>query len=87
MPRTDAFSLAAAHGGAGRLIYDDIAGTAWYVREVDARAIPGARAPRCLVFDAMGASRRVWSYPAAWETLSDAALVAICNGLPATLTP
>lgn len=46
----------------------------WTVRELDARALPGARGPRCLVFENHEIVRRVWSYPATWESLPAASL-------------
>ena len=49
----------------------------WRVVERDARADPGARAARCLVFDCGEAVRRVWHYPADWRRLPQAALVAL----------
>jgi hypothetical protein len=49
----------------------------WTVVEVDARAVPGARGARCLLFTREGCIRRVWDYPADWRTLDDAALAAL----------
>ena len=59
----------------------DAAGRVWWVREMDASRVPGARAPRCLVFDSDVAVRRVWRYPADWRALTDATLRALAaNG-------
>lgn len=49
----------------------------WAVVELDARDVPGARAPRCLVFWREQCLRRVWDYPADWSTLDDVALTAL----------
>ncbi len=46
----------------------------WFVREVDARRVPGARADRCLIYETEGVVRRVWAFPTDWTTLSDDAL-------------
>jgi hypothetical protein len=80
MPNTDAFSIAALHPGEGRTVHDPERGAAWYVREVDAGAVPGARGPRCLIWHAAGAVFRMWTYPANWESLSDAELLVIHRG-------
>ncbi len=58
-----------------RSIFDPASGARWCVVETDARATPGALAPRCLLFFSAGAVRRVWSYPEGWEALPDAALL------------
>ena len=52
----------------------------WLICEVDARAVPGARADRCLVCQNEQVVRRLWAYPAAWHELSDVALIALCDG-------
>ena len=57
----------------------------WLIAEVDARAVPGARAERCLVCQSDQVVRRLWDYPPNWYTLSDAALAALCDGTPADL--
>ena len=45
----------------------------WCVEEHDARAVPGNRGERCLLFASEGVVRRVWEYPADWrEFLPDA---------------
>lgn len=49
----------------------------WSVVEVDAAAVPGARASRCLLFSRPECIRRVWDYPADWRTLDDDALTAL----------
>jgi hypothetical protein len=46
-------------------------GLIWYVREVDTRHVPGARAHQCLIVEAEGVVRRVWTYPREWDGLSD----------------
>ena len=55
----------------------DREGVAWRVVERSTEDIPGARGPRCLIFLCEGIVRRVWTYPAAWHTLSAAALEAL----------
>ena len=52
----------------------------WSVVEMDARAVPGARRARCLVFSHARSVRRVWDYPEGWRTLDDAALTALSRG-------
>jgi hypothetical protein len=43
----------------------------WTVHEVDTSAVPGARAPRCLVVESENIVRRVWSYPPNWSAFGD----------------
>jgi len=57
----------------------DAIGESWIVRELDARSVPAAHGPRCLVFENHRLVRRLWEYPAAWLSLSDAALLAIAG--------
>lgn len=49
----------------------------WSVVEVDARAVPGARGARCLIFTRHDCIRRVWDYPADWRTLDETGLAAL----------
>jgi hypothetical protein len=49
-------------------------GMRWRVREVDTTHVPGARAPRCLIFEAEGVVRRVWTYPENWAELNESDL-------------
>jgi hypothetical protein len=59
----------------------------WRVREVDTTHVPGARGPRCLIFEADGVVRRVWNYPASWAELSDSDLWRLLDSsLPPTST-
>jgi len=51
----------------------------WTVREIDARGMPGARGPRCLVFENSCLVRRVWTYPAQWAELADEALLRLAG--------
>ena len=67
----------AARLGARRVVSDATTGQLWYVTEVDTRGLPGARAAACLLFDSPMAVRRVWHYPAGWERLGDAELIAL----------
>ena len=56
-------------------------GCEWRVREVP---LPDCekRAGFCLVFEATGVARRVWSYPADWFDASEATLRALCDATP-----
>ncbi|AHG89776.1 hypothetical protein J421_2239 [Gemmatirosa kalamazoonensis] len=54
----------------------------WMVRELDARAVPAARGPRCLVFENPRLVRRIWDYPTTWLSLSDRALLAVAGLAP-----
>lgn len=47
--------------------------------ELDAHDIPGAMAPRCLVFDSQSICRRYWRYPDDWLVLPDATLLALMS--------
>ncbi|HWJ23181.1 MAG TPA: hypothetical protein VNS52_12585 [Gemmatimonadaceae bacterium] len=58
-----------------RHIFDDVSGQHWTVREVDAATVPGARAPRCLIFDSGAVARRLWSYPRDWGAMPPGALL------------
>jgi hypothetical protein len=49
--------------------WDDGVLVRWYVNEVDARRVPGARGARCLVFVCESVIRRVWRYPSDWRSL------------------
>ena len=57
-------------------------GEVFTVRELDARAMPGAHGPRCLVFENHSVVRRVWHYPDDWRRMSDAALLAVAGLSP-----
>jgi len=61
----------------GRRFRNPDSGLYWTVSEVDGRDIPGARGPRCLVFQSENAIRRVWCCPSDWRTLGDADLAAL----------
>ena len=63
--------------GTSRTVVDDATGRVWRVSEVDARRLPGARGPSCLLFDSPTMVRRVWRFPGDWGTLPDEALVAL----------
>jgi len=49
----------------------------WSVVEVDAATVPGARGSHCLVFTREDCVRRVWDYPADWQSLDDEGLAAL----------
>jgi hypothetical protein len=49
------------------------------MREVDARNVPGARAPTCLICESPDVIRRLWSYPSDWQMLGDDDLLRICD--------
>ena len=51
-----------------------VAGELWSVSERDTQSVPGARAPKCLVFESQAAVRRAWSYPGNWRDMDDSAL-------------
>jgi hypothetical protein len=59
----------------------DSTGKSWTVREIDARAVPGARAPRCLVIENHEVVRRFWNFPQDWSAIPDRALLDLL-GLP-----
>jgi hypothetical protein len=65
-------------GGEGAAT-DGVVHGKWTVRELDARALPGARGARCLVFENEVLVRRVWDYPAAWLTWPAAALLQLAG--------
>lgn len=64
-----------------RHVYDDASGTHWTVREMDTSSVPGARAPRCLVFDSGAVARRIWRYPQDWGLLPPSALLGLMRRL------
>ena len=49
----------------------------WSVVEVDAATVPGARGSYCLLFTREECVRRVWDYPADWQSLDDAELAVL----------
>jgi hypothetical protein len=51
----------------------------WVVREVDARAVPGAQGERCLILENHDRVRRLWNYPAGWSRLPDETLIDIAE--------
>jgi hypothetical protein len=60
-------------------------GVTWRVTERDARHDPGCHGERCLVFSNENVVRRVWTYPNAWQSLSDGEFDALNSqplGLP-----
>ena len=56
--------------------YVDAEGTCWEVREMKS-ADYDRRAGTSLIFESIGAIRRVRNFPASWTTLSDAELEAL----------
>ncbi len=62
---------------ASRLLRDADGAVVWHVVEVDTTGLPDTRGDACLLFDGALGVRRVWNYPAAWDRLSDAELVAL----------
>ena len=52
----------------------------WTVREMDARGVPGARAPTCLICESTEVIRRLWDYPRDWRKLDDLELARLCEG-------
>ena len=57
--------------------FADADGVYWTVREVDGRTVPGARGPKCLVFDCQTVVRRVWNFPSNWRELPPEQLIAL----------
>ena len=49
----------------------------WTISEVDAREVPGARGDSCLICESDFSVRRLWSYPADWDRIEDARLLAL----------
>lgn len=60
--------------------FTDPGGVTWTVREADTTRVPGARGPRCLIFETAGYARRAWTYPPDWRTLGDEALLLLMFG-------
>lgn len=70
--------MTSAHPLQRRTIRDS-SGTVWQIAELDARDVPGALGPHCLIFDSQAICRRYWSYPADWFELSDVRLLNLMN--------
>jgi hypothetical protein len=49
------------------------------LREVDARKVPGARAPTCLICESADVIRRLWAFPGDWHSLDDESLLDLCD--------
>ena len=47
------------------------------VAEADARDVPGAQGPHCLILETEALMRRIWHYPADWDRLDDSRLIAL----------
>jgi len=60
--------------------FTDDDGIEWTISERDARMVPGARGPRCLIFQSDEAVRRIWEYPAGWRDLLNPSLIALSWG-------
>ncbi len=56
-------------------------GTRWKVYEMDARHVPNAPQPRCLIAECGEVRRRIWVYPPEWSALSDSYLASLCGDL------
>ena len=67
--------------GASRTVSDARTGRVWRVSEVDARSLPGARGPSCLLFDSPTMVRRVWNFPRDWGQLPDDDLVGLSESV------
>jgi hypothetical protein len=65
---------------ARRTVIDASTGHAWQVWEVDTTHMPGARGPRCLIFDGREVIRRVWSVPDDWRGMTDEGLLRLMTG-------
>ena len=64
-------------GDAASALRIRVAGVVWRIYERDSSRVPGALAPRCLIFEAPMAVRRAWQYPATWRELSHHDLVVL----------
>jgi hypothetical protein len=51
----------------------------WRLREMNAGAVPGAHAARCLICESDDVVRRIWSYPDNWRELGDEDLLRLCD--------
>lgn len=60
-------------------------GARWTVRETDTSHVPGARGPRCLIFESDGILRRAWLYPTDWALLTDQQLIAVMESRAAVI--
>ena len=47
------------------------------VAEADARDVPGAQGPHCLILETEALMRRIWHYPADWDRLEDSRMIAL----------
>ena len=47
------------------------------IAEADARDVPGAQGPHCLILETEALMRRIWHYPADWDRLEDSRLIAL----------
>jgi hypothetical protein len=54
-------------------------GREWRLREMNAGAVPGALAARCLICESDDIVRRIWNYPDGWRDLSDDELLRLCE--------
>ena len=61
---------------------ESIAFESWTIRELDTRALNGARAARCLVFENHAMVRRVWNFPPDWASLPAEALLRLAGIWP-----
>jgi hypothetical protein len=61
-------------------VFVDGNNVAWMVRECVAPADLCSRGARCLIFEAEGRARRVWTYPPNWRELDEAALTRLSLG-------
>lgn len=57
-------------------------GEEWSVIEADTSHVPGAYAPRCLVFTGEAIVRRVWAFPPDWFDHSEESLLSILDMTP-----
>jgi hypothetical protein len=81
MPRRRRFtSLVCRRVDIRTTCFIDPGGVTWTVREADTTRVPGARGPRCLIFETSGYARRAWVYPPDWRTLGDEGLLLLMFG-------
>ena len=63
-----------------RRAFIDAEHVAWIVRECVAPHDACPRGTRCLIFEAEGRARRVWTYPSNWREMDEAELARLSLG-------
>jgi hypothetical protein len=70
----------AARSGRPQRAFIDAEHVAWIVRECVAPRDACPRGTRCLIFEAEGRARRVWTYPPNWREMDEAELARLSLG-------